>query len=95
MIQGIIALFKAMPFLAKLFEQAVDAYRIQKANARHDEKVRNIDDVINGLAGDRMSIGSIEQYREVDDGPEREGLQEGGDGQPRVVPGNFENDSGS
>ena len=95
MIQGIIALFKAAPFLAKLFEQAVDAYRIQKANARHGEKVRNIDDAIDGIFGDRMSIGSVEQYREADDRPERERLQESGDGQPRVVPGNFENDSGS
>jgi hypothetical protein len=94
MIQGIIALFKAVPFLAKLFEQAVDAYRIQKANARHSEKVRNIDDAIDGIVGDGMSVGRIEQYREVDDGPEREGLQEGGDGQPRLVPGSLENDSG-
>ena len=95
MVQGIIALFKAMPFLAKLFEQAVDAYRVQKANARYDGKIRNIDDAIDGIVGDGMSVGRVEQYREVDDGPEREGLQEGGVSQPRVVPGNPENDSGS
>lgn len=93
MIQGIIALFKAVPFLAKLFEQAVDAYRVQKANARYDDKVRNIDDAIDGIVGSGMSVGSVEQFRETDDGGEREGLQEGGDGQPRLVPGSSEDGS--
>ena len=95
MVQGIIALFRAMPFLAKLFEQAVDASRVQKANARHDKKVRDIDDVIDGIVGDRMSIGKVEQFREADGDA---GVQGGtysvtfSDG---MVPGSTENDSGS
>ena len=92
MIQGIIALFKAVPFLAKLFEQAVDAYRIQKANARYDEKVRNINDAI-GIIGSGMSVGEVRQHQPIDDGAEREGIQEGGDGQPRLVPGSSEDGS--
>lgn len=93
MIQGIIALFKAVPLLAKLFEQAVDAYRIQKANARYDKKVRNIDDAIDGIIGSGMSVGGVKQHQPIDDGAEREGIQEGGDGQPRLVPGSSEDGS--
>ena len=95
MIQGIIALFKAVPYLAKIFEQAVDAYRIQKANARYAEKVLGIDDAIDGIIGRGMSVGSIEQHESVDDGRERGGLQEGSTGQPRLVPGSTEDDSKS
>ena len=57
------------------------------------EKVLGIDDAIDGIIGRGMSVGSIEQHESVDDGREREGLQEGSTGQPRLVPGSTEDDS--
>jgi|TARA_R100001530_G_scaffold134820_1_gene110510 hypothetical protein len=93
MIQGIIALFKAMPFLARLFEKAVDAYRIQKANARHDEKVRNIDDTIDGIVGDGMSVGRVEQLGEADGDAGLQGSTYSVTFSDGMVSGSTENDS--